>query len=406
LNLSVSFANALPNGNVFLTWKPVPVTIKATSVPTGQNPVVVTLTSTGVAGLVFRSTLTGAPTTTLAVTLTAPNYATTCFVAGAFGSPSVNLNDARVTATATSAAAIPPVVGQKTVTVRIRKNANTLSAAERDRFLLAYARLNNSGLGLYQTFRDMHTAMSSGNIHGGPQFLPWHRAFVLDIERELQLINPMVTMPYWRFDALAPNVFNRNFMGGVLNGSIDIAPTNPLIAWRTDGVTGITRMGSSSPAGILSEASTLALGTTLSTFNSMEGNPHGSAHVSMGGFISNIAQAVRDPLFFLLHCNVDRLWAKWQFLNSRYNPNATRSYPLQGLSTPPNSIARRTNDKMWPWDGVVASPRPPTAPGGPMQSSPFTAAPGPQPLVRSMIDYQGKLNNADWLAFDYDDVPF
>ena len=42
--------------------------------------------------------------------------------------------------------------------MRIRKNANTLTPGERDRFVAAFAQLNNQGAGRFADFRDMHTA--------------------------------------------------------------------------------------------------------------------------------------------------------------------------------------------------------------------------------------------------------
>jgi hypothetical protein len=50
--------------------------------------------------------------------------------------------------------------------VRIRKNANTLTPGERDRFIAAFAQLNNQGLGRFADFRDMHTSVSSPQAHG------------------------------------------------------------------------------------------------------------------------------------------------------------------------------------------------------------------------------------------------
>ena len=52
----------------------------------------------------------------------------------------------------------------------------------------------------------------------------------------------------------------------------------------------------------------------------MEIDPHGSAHTSFDGPINLVPTAVRDPLFFMLHANVDRLWAKWQWVFHRANP--------------------------------------------------------------------------------------
>jgi hypothetical protein len=59
----------------------------------------------------------------------------------------------------------------------------------------------------------MHTQVSSPEAHGAPGFLPWHRAYLLDLERELQNIDPSVALPYWRFDQAAPNLFVKEFIG-------------------------------------------------------------------------------------------------------------------------------------------------------------------------------------------------
>jgi tyrosinase len=134
----------------------------------------------------------------------------------------------------------------------------------------------------------------------------------------------------------------------------------------------------------------------------MEGNPHGSAHVSFDGYISAIGTAARDPLFFLLHCNVDRLWAKWQRVNGRFDPALAASYD----NNPGLPVGHKLNDTMWPWNGITGPPRPPTAPGGAMAASPCTSAPGPQPQVRSNLDFQGRVSAVSRMGFDYDDVPF
>jgi tyrosinase len=60
---------------------------------------------------------------------------------------------------------------------------------------------------------------------------------------------------------------------------------------------------------------------------------------------------------------------------------------------------------MWPWNGDTNPPRPSTAPGGGLASSPVTSAPGASPTVRSMLDFQGAAGSVP-LGFAYDDVPF
>ena len=84
--------------------------------------------------------------------------------------------------------------------VRIRKDAETLTIAERDRFVSAFAKLNNRGHGSVPRLHAMHTEDTTDEAHGLDAFLPWHRAYLLDLERELQVIDPAVALPYWRFD--------------------------------------------------------------------------------------------------------------------------------------------------------------------------------------------------------------
>jgi tyrosinase len=294
--------------------------------------------------------------------------------------------------------------------VRIRKNANALTPAERDRFVSAFAQLNNQGAGRFADFRNMHTDVSSPQAHGAPGFLPWHRAYLLDLERELQAIDPSVALPYWRFDQAAPNLFTTDFFG-VSNaaGNVQFSNTNPLQFWTTDGVQGIVRgpRNNWNPATqpgptVITEAQTLALGAQYPAFRDMEGNPHGTAHTRWDGFIRQIGTAAKDPLFFLLHCNVDRLWAKWQRQNVRFDPAQAASYD----SNPGNPIGHNLVDTMWPWNGITGPPRPPTAPGGAMSSSACVSAPGASPQVQSSLDYQGSISATSRLGFDYDDVRF
>jgi tyrosinase len=265
--------------------------------------------------------------------------------------------------------------------------------------------------------RNMHVLAANGEEHSGPQFLPWHRTYLLDLERQLQAIDPSVSMHYWRFDEPAPNVFSKLFMGETKRqpntaSLVVLDPGNPLVGWVTDSVPGIVRSSTfdtlteAAPGvpgfELLNQAETLALGATYPDFRNMEGTPHGAAHVSFNGSISQIPTAPKDPLFFMLHSNVDRLWALWQWMNERTNPDDPNTYTGQ------NRDGRRVNDTMWPWNGVITLPRPNFAPGSGLPGSPQTPTPGGKPTIRNMIDYHGSrvALPLDWLGFSYDDVPF
>ena len=356
-------------GRNFLTWTPVEATARLRE-PVGSRPVRVTLRNAGPAGggrVVFATTRTHLGTPTLTLRLPTTGAPVRFFVAGQFGRPSVALGDVVIQVRRTGTT---NVLGSKRVTVRVRKNAQTLSPAERDRFVAAFATLNGGGGGRFSDFRDMHVSVATAEAHGNVGFLPWHRAYLLDLERELQAIDARVTLPYWRFDQPAPNLFAREFMG-VSNavGRVEFSAGHPFDTWRTDGALGISRTPffstASAPPGLRTELETIALGgaapnANFANFGDMEGDPHGSAHVSFSGFISAIPSAARDPLFFLLHTNVDRLWAKWQWVHRRTSAAEPRAF---AASSPPR-IGHNLADTMWPWNGVTGAPRPPTAPGG------------------------------------------
>ena len=348
-------------------------------------------------------------------------------------------------------------LGRWAFMIRVRKNADSISIDERDRFLEALAQLN-SNFGYEEFFRRHNVGDSEA--HGGPGFLPWHRTFVLQLERELQAVDPSVALHYWRFDLPAPNVFHQDFMGDSYNfinpssgtppqlsDQVTFSMSNPLYTWNTDGVNGIVRRtlfpANNAPSiplcgsttSVESETSTLArggvndeffdtMGSGAVGFYTMEGNPHGFSHMFAGGFnfncfsgnvtatigyLSDVAISPRDPLFFLLHSNVDRLWAKWQWVNDRLDPSLTESYSPTGAFSapcpgPPNSqtaihIGHYADDTMWPWNeatgpGPIAScvwdDRPTTTLT--LRNFPQVygqaGAPGPTPTPKDMVDYR------------------
>jgi tyrosinase len=390
----------------YVTWAPSPCKVRLSDSTGAPGPVDVTLRNKpgGTGGRVVFAAKAGDPfETTLKITLPKSGAAVEVLVAGQFGRPSVDDKDVTIEVRAGTT-----VIGTIDLMVRIRKNANKLSTGERDRFVAALAELNDRGNGRFKDFRNMHTEDGSPEAHGAPGFLPWHRIYLLDLERELQSFDSSVALPYWRFDQAAPNLFTKDFLGTSLaSGQVEFSTTNPLQFWTTDGVVGVDRAPffntSTGKPTLRNEAQTLGLGNTHRTFMILEGDPHGLAHVSFEGSISEIPTAARDPLFFLLHANVDRLWAKWQRQFGRFDAAQAASF-----DSPPggNRIGHNLPDTMWPWNGIFGGQRPPTAPGGGLAASPCSTAPGATPRVRDALDFQGTLVATSRLGFDYDDVQF
>jgi tyrosinase len=417
MHVEISIASTDRDGKIYLSWTPIEGTARLIDGPGAGQTAKVQLQNAGTVGkVVFDIVRSDHGTPTLQLDLPGDGSPVRFWVAGEFKQPSVDFGDAvvQVIDAATSAP-----LGSTPVMVRIRKNATTLTDAERDRFLAAFGNLNGQGTGRFTEFRDMHNEDTLDESHGNWGFLPWHRCYLLDLERQLQGFDPQVTLPYWRFDQPAAQVFTPEFMGladpsDPLN-QVQFTASHPFNQWTTEGEPGIVRkMGfppNTNPPGLKTEQATIAFGNGVyTTFgrpvsmprSGIEGNPHGFAHTSFGsGWIINPATAPRDPMFFLLHGNVDRLWAKWQWFYKR----ALDSDPNAFFHGAPVAPGHNIGDTMWPWNGVVTPPRPSTAPGGALVASALTSAPGPTPMVRSMIDYQG-VNGGPSLGFDYDDVPF
>jgi tyrosinase len=362
------------------------------------------------------------------------------FVAGNFNNASLNDKDAVMDVIDSTSQLL---LSREAVMVRIRKNANKLTTPERNRFLEALKKTDLS-YNNYIDFVKTHGRDNTGAVgsqvalrqsHGGSAFLPWHRAFVLDLERLLQAADPSVTIPYWKFDANAPQVFKSNFMGINSSGNmVTLSATNPIVSWTLPGEdvpVGIQRRtpySNKKHPKVATETATLGLGSptfSFAAFKAMERSFHNPAHSKSGSvsWISTFPLAARDPLFFLLHSNVDHVWAKWQWMRDRYNTSDIITYDLQGSfyapapGVPPPSVsANRTfgqyaDDTMWPWDNVTggtagsADERPQIAVLTPFPATLGNESTGKKPTVKSMIDYIGITNSSPGsdLGIGYDD---
>src|ERR1700730_5010020 len=238
MNVQIDIEGADAQGRAFLTWAPVQATARMVGLDGTATDVILRSAGT-VGGLLFDTVHSDQGTSNLTLSMPGDGQPVPFLIAGEFQKPSSAFGDAMVEA---ADKATGNVLGSKAVMVRIRKNAQTLPAAERDRYLAALGILNARGQGAYRDFRDMHTDITTREMHGDAGFLPWHRAYVLDLERALQAIDATVTVPYWRFDQPAPDIFTQDFMGESNDSQVAVfRPGHPLEQWVTDQQPGITR---------------------------------------------------------------------------------------------------------------------------------------------------------------------
>src|SRR5262249_50044321 len=254
----------------------------------------------------------------------------------------------------------------------IRKNIYSLGPRELTSFRNAVNTLKANGT--YNTFIYRHHASMMNatpmagepsdpdfrnSAHRGPAFLPWHRQEIRNFELALQAVSPGITLPYWDWaqdaalaDPTTAPLWTDAYIGGDGAGEFNVVPNGPFANWvalvqttlgtlvprtrpgivrmlgrdllgdttlpKIDQVEAVLREGvyDSAPWRTTSDPS---FRNRLEGWLSRPGDPTGHAqmhnrvHTWVGGDMLP-GTSPNDPVFFLHHCNVDRLWAKWQGL--------------------------------------------------------------------------------------------
>lgn len=172
--------------------------------------------------------------------------------------------------------------------------------------------------------------------HGGWYFVSWHRAYLYYFERIVRaqvVVNGGAgtwALPYWDYDGggnhnTLPLAFrnptrpdgtaNPLFVPGrALTGNAGLPPgvTSPARAMSRPAFTGASEFGG---------GQTSALGRFFGQTGRLEQTPHNDIHNMVGGIMLNPDTAALDPIFWLHHANIDRLWWLWQ----QSHPNPTGS---------------------------------------------------------------------------------
>ncbi|KAG5654821.1 hypothetical protein KAF25_002889 [Fusarium avenaceum] len=233
-----------------------------------------------------------------------------------------------------------------------------LSKSAQAEYISAVKCLDNlpSKLGLntsrYNDFPYVHRTLNI-QIHFVAQFLPWHRYFVHLYETSLRdECGYHGFMPYWDWtidskDMSKSPVFSkdktRGFGGNGLNGGI-VSPSRPnrltmcvldgafnnftvqyydqtsrphcLNRGFNDGFTSAGKFqGDSYSPQVVSKI--IDNSKNFTTFaKDLENGPHGAIHQAVGGDMVP-STSPNDPVFFLHHAQIDRLWWIWQQQNPK-----------------------------------------------------------------------------------------
>ena len=259
------------------------------------------------------------------------------------------------------------------------------------------------------------------SAHRGPAFLPWHRQFLRLFEQDLQRIsgNADLAIPYWDWevDGELPTAEQRNTSARSVWQLLGGDGNPGFLFMVTDGPFGFDSARLGDPEVFSDEDAWLTVDPlgrqvgflqremgraidrlpTQAEFdaaiaiepydsrnwdeqsspdtsfrNMVEGwlgpGLHNQVHVWVGGSMEP-GTSPNDPVFFLHHCNIDRLWALWQ----QVHPNS----PYQPETGGP--LGHNMNDFMYPWNGV---------------DSPLTARPADL-LTLESVEYADPPRNTD-----------
>jgi len=151
--------------------------------------------------------------------------------------------------------------------------------------------------------------------HGAPGFLTWHRAYLVAFENALRVMGCEVNLPYWDWSSGPSTGVPVACRTATYVNRLGATVPNPLYSGpNASGVQTARRpdIDTTSYDDLATGAQTALAASTFSSFQNLLNGVHGSVHIRTGGDMSGVPTAGYDPIFYLHHANIDRLWANWQ----------------------------------------------------------------------------------------------
>ncbi|HSS77194.1 MAG TPA: tyrosinase family protein [Thermoanaerobaculia bacterium] len=159
--------------------------------------------------------------------------------------------------------------------------------------------------------------------HGTLEFLTWHRMFLFYFEKTLQAAagDPSLHLPYWDYTDPTQLQLPAQFAQPTLPGG----KPNPLFDVRRRSQTVKLDSNATNIDNLLKQAGYTDFGPEL------EQQPHGYAHCTVGPdcpypLMGDVPVAGTDPIFWLHHANIDRIFECWLKLGGTV-PNNLKNIP-------------------------------------------------------------------------------
>ena len=160
--------------------------------------------------------------------------------------------------------------------------------------------------------------------HGSRFFLPWHRAYLAWFEGTIRRLTGEDDwgLPYWDYSDPAleatrvlPAEFaveTRTVDGEVVANPLFVPDRSPDPLPEAD----VDLVRTMSETRFVRQVPSVGFGGADRDgfFGDVENQPHNFVHMDIGGIMQSPATAAGDPIFWLHHANIDRLWEVWRGL--------------------------------------------------------------------------------------------
>ncbi len=248
----------------------------------------------------------------------------------------------------------------------IRRNlaGPEVSDSERDRFVQAIQQLDLTEVYPGKTYWDLQedshvSAHIAGfDVHGGPGFLPWHREICNRFEALLRMVDGELSLHYWDWTTDprqgAVHLLGPEASPGLMGRSDgDAGPPFATFTSTEAGHPSIWRALIAGAPVVDGDATIVAAsdgqpqGDQYDAFDAALQGAHNYIHSSyLNGTIGDPHISFEDPFVFLLHANVDRLWALWQLQpGQRWRVDPEQVYGV-------HTSAATITSPMDPWAGA------------------------------------------------------
>ena len=239
-------------------------------------------------------------------------------------------------------------------------------------------------------------------------FVSWHRMFLYYFERIVRAAvvdaggDAGWALPYWNYELGGPSAA----IPAAFRSPTTAGGSNPLyVAQRASGINAghalppqATTSTHAVSRHVYTGAAELGGGPTAVVFQQfngptgqLESTPHNAVHGVVGGstgWMNDPDQAAQDPIFWLHHANIDRLWVLW-VRNGHTNPNdpkwANQSFSFfdehgQKVSQTASQVLDTVADLGYTYDQFVTAP----SPSGPSPAGGVPARPAAAHISESL----------------------